>query len=51
VYKKFENSFKNIYNKKTNQFILIDKNMLGSEKYGKKAGSAGNAKKEQEHPS
>lgn len=51
MYKKFENSFKNPYNKKTNQFILRDKNSLGSEKYGKKAGSAGNAEKEQERPS
>ncbi|RBP88459.1 hypothetical protein DFO70_11487 [Cytobacillus firmus] len=51
MYKKFENSFENTYNKKTNQFILKDNSMLGSEKYGEKAGSAENAKKEQEHPS
>ncbi len=51
MYKKFENSFKNTYNKKTNQFILKIRICRGSEKYGKKAGSAGYAKKEQEHPS
>ncbi|WP_286137450.1 hypothetical protein [Bacillus sp. 7894-2] len=42
--KKFENSYKVTYNKKTNQFILIQ--YLGSGRYGKKAGSAENAKKE-----
>lgn len=51
MYKKFENSFKNPYNKKTNQFILKDKNMLGEREIWEEGGFRRRCKKEQEHPS